>query len=243
MKLLVSDYDGTITANIKDIKINCTFIAKFIRNGNIFAISSGRSYQSLITAIHRQGIPHNYISCFDGISTYKNDGKLLWKYEMDKEIIDKLHDLIYIKLHRTLYYVYNEDYVEKKMNLPIRCISIPVRINKLNNKFIQEFNKIKNENQNYDYFTYEFDGDVYFNIKPKGVSKSTSVEDLRLYLGIDKKDVFTVGDSLNDFEMIRDYNGYVIGNNRKLKGICADTYDSVYKLIGDIEKQKVKRRF
>lgn len=242
MKLLVSDFDGTITTRENDIKINCTLIAKFMQDGNVFALSSGRSYQSLMTVVHKYGIAHNYLSCFDGICTYKNDGELLWKYEMNKEIIDKLSNLTKLNLHKSIYYVYGDDYQEKKTNLPISGISILVKLEKLNSEFKREFAKLKEENKKYDFLTYPYGDEIFFIIKPSGINKSTSVEDLRRYLNIDKDDVFTVGDSLNDLEMIRDYNGYAIGDNKKLKEVAVDSYENVYTLINDIQKGKVKRR-
>ena len=40
MSILVSDYDGTFDRKKSDIKINCQSIASFIKEGNIFVLSS-----------------------------------------------------------------------------------------------------------------------------------------------------------------------------------------------------------
>ena len=42
--------------------------------------------------------------------------------------------------------------------------------------------------------------------------------------------------------MIRDYNGYIVGNREELESIALNRYNAVYELVNDIEKQKVKRR-
>lgn len=242
MKLLVSDFDNTFSTSINDIKINCIEIAKFMGEGNVFALSSGRSYVSLLNVVRKYGIPHNYLTCFDGISLYDNNEKLLCKYEMDRKIVDSLYLLKKYDIHKTIYYVYGNDYVEKKMNLPISSISIPVNINKVTDEFLLEFEKIKINNPYYNFTSYIYGDYIYFAIKPKGVNKATGVEDLRKMLNIDYNDVYTVGDSLNDLEMIREYNGYAIGDNKEINKASVDNYKNVYTLVRDIKSEKIKRR-
>ena len=43
--------------------------------------------------------------------------------------------------------------------------------------------------------------------------------------------------------MIRDYNGYVIGNNEEVIRHAVDRYDAVHELITDINKRKVLKRW
>ena len=49
MKLLVSDYAGTFKEenNNKNIKANIEAIKKFTKNGNIFALATGRNFTSM----------------------------------------------------------------------------------------------------------------------------------------------------------------------------------------------------
>ena len=42
MKLLVSDYDGTLKSDVKNLKININAIKKFMDEGNTFCIATGR---------------------------------------------------------------------------------------------------------------------------------------------------------------------------------------------------------
>ena len=46
--LLVSDYDGTYSNNDESIYLNNEAIEKFMKDGNTFVLSSGRSYTSLL---------------------------------------------------------------------------------------------------------------------------------------------------------------------------------------------------
>ena len=45
--MLVSDYDGTFKSNIKNLKINIEAVNRFRENGNLFAISTARSFNSI----------------------------------------------------------------------------------------------------------------------------------------------------------------------------------------------------
>ena len=68
----------------------------------------------------------------------------------------------------------------------------------------------------------------YLCIKSKGVSKSKSIEFLKDYLNIKKEDIFVIGDSDNDYEMIRDYNGVCVNNaDDKIKEISSCVYEKI----------------
>ncbi len=43
--------------------------------------------------------------------------------------------------------------------------------------------------------------------------------------------------------MIRDYNGYMIGNNKNLEKVALKKYNAVHELISDIERKKVLKRW
>ena len=60
MKLLVSDYDGTFKEenNNKNIKANIEAIKKFTKNGNIFALATGRNFTSIKSETTRYNIPY-----------------------------------------------------------------------------------------------------------------------------------------------------------------------------------------
>lgn len=83
----------------------------------------------------------------------------------------------------------------------------------------------------------------YAFYEKKDVSKATGVEYLERNLQIPKKDIFTVGDAINDLEMIREYNGYQIGDRMSLSEVALDSYDTVHRLVKDIRSSKVKRRY
>ena len=81
-----------------------------------------------------------------------------------------------------------------------------------------------------------------------GYTKEDGILRLQEWLALDKdmeipdEDIFTIGDSESDFEMIRRWNGFQVGNNQALKEVSLGQYNEVYELIDDINMGKVKRR-
>lgn len=79
-------------------------------------------------------------------------------------------------------------------------------------------------------------------VKCKGLSKSSPINFLRNKLSIPRDEIYTIGDNLNDLEMISDFNGFAISDNETLQKISLGKYDSVHGLAEDILNRKVKRR-
>ena len=63
MKLLVSDYDGTFKESTKSgsVEKNVAAVKRFLDNGNMFSIATGRSYISIKRETDRFHIPYNNI--------------------------------------------------------------------------------------------------------------------------------------------------------------------------------------
>ena len=80
-------------------------------------------------------------------------------------------------------------------------------------------------------------------IRPLGVNKGKSIKLLGKQLGIPKEEIYTIGDNTNDFELIRDYNGYRIGDHPDIIDVSLRKYDAVHQLIDDINKRKVLKRW
>ena len=69
---------------------------------------------------------------------------------------------------------------------------------------------------------------VNTSIKNKDVSKSKGIEFLANYLNINKEDIYVIGDSDNDYEMIKDYNGVcVINSTDNIKNVSSKVYEKI----------------
>ena len=86
-KLLVSDYDGTFYSDLRNLKINIKAIEKFRKAGNLFAISTGRAYNSIKKECEKHNIPYDYLFCNDGAVLFNKDDELIYAKEFPRELL------------------------------------------------------------------------------------------------------------------------------------------------------------
>jgi len=244
MKLLVSDYDGTFYTNKENIYINCQKVKEFIENGNMFVLSSGRSYDSLINKVNEYNIPYSYLACADGSFLFDRERRMHYANIISHDVVKIIEKLKSYKKHKRLEYTnpfnYNEEYNEKFL---LASVTLTIDEDKIDDKFTNEFNKIKENHPEYQYDVYGYDKEYFYLIRPIGVSKTSPIKYLEELHNLNKSDIYTIGDNTNDYELIRDYNGYRIGDNNDIIDVSLDKYNAVYELIDDINKEKVLKRW
>ena len=240
MKLFVTDYDDTLYINDSDIKKNIKYLKKLRQNSFIILISTGRSYPSIKNEILKYNIPYDYVSCADGSIIYDNKGDIVKMFNINSEIIPLIENFYKNLNYEEIQYSYKEGYsnilldINNLLGINI-CISNRYYTNKLKNDFF----KLKNILPNYNYLAYTHTNFSYLCVKPKDISKSYGIKTLIKMLDIDKKNVYVIGDSSNDFEMIYDYHGVGMKNSvDEILKIVDKTYSSISDYIHDILKNK-----
>ena len=88
MNLLVSDFDGTYYLDDISILKNNLKIKEFRQKGNIFMLSSGRSFTSLKKMTEKYNIEYDYLSCCDGSILYDNNDNIIIKYDLNNSILE-----------------------------------------------------------------------------------------------------------------------------------------------------------
>lgn len=231
-KVLVVDYDRTLFINNSDMLNNINSINKFRENGNIFIIATGRTYNSLKREIDKYNIEYDYLILNHGSLVIKKDKSTLFHYKIDKNILfDITSYLSKYKPKSVMYSYYTED--TNDINNPdISKITIGFQ------KDIETFKKVmmdvvkKYNNKLNIYFTQNFE----IEIISKETNKSKAIDLLMKKVNFKKENIYTIGDSYTDIEMINDYNGScmeksidILKNNKNIK-----KYSSVSVLIKDI---------
>lgn len=228
MNLLVSDYDQTLSMDDITFKINLLKLKEFRKKGNIFMLSTGREYSSIKSEVIKWSIPCDYISCGDGVALYGCDDKSLIHYHLNKSDLDY------------------STYLKLKYNSKIEITDINSGIENFPDHRIIQIKDI-----NYKNIILEIEG--YFKqylqysdyiirhnlicLIPKGINKSTTIKFLEDKLKLSKSNIFTIGDHDNDYEMIRDYNGFsMVWGTKKAKQYSLKKYLSLAQLMSDIEK-------
>lgn len=231
-KVLVVDYDRTLFINNSDMLNNINSINKFRENGNIFIIATGRTYNSLKKEIDKYNIEYDYLILNHGSLVIKKDKSTLFHYKIDKNILfDITNYLSKYKPRSVMYSYYTED--TNDINNPdISKITIGFQ------KDIETFKKVmmdvvkKYNNKLNIYFTQNYE----IEIISKETNKSRAIDLLMKKANFKKENIYTIGDSYTDIDMINDYNGScmeksidILKNNKNIK-----KYSSVSVLIKDI---------
>lgn len=231
-KVLVVDYDRTLFINNSDMLNNINSINKFRENGNIFIIATGRTYNSLKKEIDKYNIEYDYLILNHGSLVIKKDRSTLFHYKIDKNILfDITNYLSKYKPKSVMYSYYTED--TNDINNPdISKITIGFQ------KDIETFKKVmmdvvkKYNNKLNIYFTQNYE----IEIISKETNKSRAIDLLMKKANFKKENIYTIGDSYTDIDMINDYNGScmeksidILKNNKNIK-----KYSSVSVLIKDI---------
>lgn len=90
MKVIVSDFDGTLFDNNQ---INCLDkINKFISDGNIFIIATGRNISSLKKDLDKFNLSCNYFICNDGAIIFDQYLNIIYRTDIDSAIIRPLYN-------------------------------------------------------------------------------------------------------------------------------------------------------
>ena len=243
MGLLVSDYDGTFTAREEDIRLNCRALEKYIKNGNYFVLSSGRPLDSLLEQVRRYNIPYTHLGASDGNYLFDHQNNLLQANTMPNNILSELDELMELDIYKGIQYTYSRrNSYTFDPNEELGSIAFVIREENVNQEFLTKYHKLEESHPEYRFDVYGYHGIYFYMVRPIGISKSTPIKFLSSYLSIPPKKIYTIGDNDNDFEMIRDYNGYMIGENESLKKVALRQYNAVHELINDINKRKVKKR-
>lgn len=232
MNLLVSDYDQTVSTDDLSIRFNIKKINKFRKDGNLFMLSTGREYLSIKNEVKKWNIKYDYLSCADGTTMYDRDDKLIFISKMDKDDV-KVSEFLK-KQYGQKINIYN--IISDNSNIPeekvIQIFDINfIQISRDITKFLDEnlINSTYSTNLNCIY------------LKHKEASKALTIRYLENEIGIEKRNIFTIGDHNNDYEMIRDYNGFtMLWGTKKAREYAIKRYLLMSGLILDIENNKEK---
>ena len=236
MKLLVMDYDGTLFVNDNDLKNNINYLKKWKNNNNLIMISTGRSYPSIKNQVDINNIIYDYISCADGSLIYDTDGNILEMYKMDNDIIEPYEkfykDLKYEEIQFSYPRGYSNILLDDKNLLGINiCLSNENYTKEIVNSFLL----LSEKYPKYHFLNYMHPNFSYLCVKPSGIDKSKTIDYLKEKLKLKNNDIYVIGDSYNDLEMIKKYNGVCMDNSYdEILKISKKSYSTVAKYIEDI---------
>lgn len=229
-KILVSDYDQTFYLNDEDIEKNKMAINKFREQGNIFVIATGRSYFDFCNQVDLHKIDYDYVIINHGATILDKNDNILANFSIRNKIIFNIKNDLQLEKSITTFCCSGlesrVDFNHKdltKIGVRYNSKKEAMKISKdINNKYLNFVNS---------YYVTENSLEIISN----EINKSKAIDLLLNQLNILRENVYTIGDSYNDIEMIKDFKGYAMKESIvKLKAIAKKEYNSVSELINEI---------
>ena len=200
MKLLVTDYDGTMYYEKQDLKTlreNIEALKQF-KKQNMVVIATGRPYISIKKEIDTYDIPYNYIISSNGACLFNQNDSPIFTQTIKQEIIQKT--IAYLQKLPYIFKIKLIDIYGNETNNLENVIQIYVEI-KISSIF--ELKRIKQEleflNNN------QFFNMCYFFNQTDKIDGIKRIQELH---SIESKDIYTIGNDTNDLLMLKEYNGY-----------------------------------
>lgn len=256
MKILATDYDGTLNHGGID-KEKCDAIKKWQENGNLFGIVSGRSLEGLKMLISGKENPKNLVKT-GKTESYKcdfliaNNGAVICDGKMNVLTQTKCETDIIEPLIKVLF----------EQNCPLACVcgstfddtyikpdkehceddeftvddmpSFPFfnQISTILDTDEEAFEVVKVLRERFADRLNPLQNGRCIDIVPKGVDKASGIYALLDTIGAKKEDVITVGDNINDADMIREFYSYAMENGvDEIKKLADKTTVSVTELM------------
>ena len=201
MKILASDFDNTIyfLDDKERNKRNVAAIKKFVSQGNVFCIITGRNYSDLKVLLNENDIPYSYLICEDGAKIFNNMDYCIDTVLLDRKTIERIIPVL--KENNCDYYLddgYNKtEYLEDVVKIVVNCIDE------------QEKERIvKTVKEHFDVHIYA--SRFHVNIINKSVNKENALKKLFNLEELNINFLNVIGDNDNDYEMLKAFNGGVI---------------------------------
>ncbi len=238
MKLFITDYDGTLFVNEKELKKNITMLKK-LHNANFrIMISTGRSYPSIKNQVDTYHIPYDYLSCADGSIIYNKTGQILKMFLLNKKVVLPIQKFYQNLQYEEIQFSYPSGYSNILKDDYLLGINICISNTNCTNKIVNSFLDLHKKMPDSDFLNYPQSTITYLCIKPHKVSKAITISYLMDRLNISKQEIYVIGDSPNDYEMIKNFNGVCMeSSHQEILKLEKKKYKSVSDYIKEILKE------
>lgn len=234
-KLLISDYDGTFYTNDKSIKNNIEKVKEFKNNGNIFAIATGRSFYTFTEQLKKFNIEYDYLILNNGATLLDKHHNIIKNFPINNHAKEKIkhefnlidnENIFVCKCLESLISIDQENIT--KINIKCKNQEEQIKFNNILNTKYKKFVKsylVTNSNNSID-------------IISSNTDKSIVMKEISNIENINKENIFSVGDSFNDLEMLEAFNGFCMENGEefvkfRIKNKCSSVAEVIDKIIGE----------
>jgi HAD superfamily hydrolase (TIGR01484 family) len=237
MKILLSDFDGTLLQNSTINPVDRRKINEF-REKNLFVIATGRSKESLEKAYWKYGFDFfDYAICSNGgciiDENYSIIDDQVFSVEDKEQIFKVIMTLDFNVIVSTRENTFHEscNNVRKFYKQDIYCITL---FNEDQQVVKKTYENLK-DNRYLSNISFSNNG-KYIDFSPSGVNKYTSYINLTRFLSEIPSEIFAIGDDENDIVMLENANkSFTFSKSKDLikKSVSTvvDCYSDIFELI------------
>lgn len=250
MKLLASDFDGTLFVDGKIAEETVKAIQQWQKKGNWAGIVTGRNLHFLQSSLNGYPIKWDFYVCSTGGAIYDRFCKLIAQNPFSKDALKKLMEHSALKTGRFVMgsapdgsYFYGEKSVYEKLKkeLNIQKVDWDALFSQSLNQVSSIFSTpeearecTRRLNEELGQWITAYQNIECVDVAPLGGSKAEGLDILLSRLTFCPDEIFAIGDSFNDLSMIERFSGYTVENAEKeIQKKAKKVYDSVGTLIYD----------
>lgn len=260
MKILFSDFDGTLVDNHISISAKNIEMMKILqKQGHLVVICTGRNIKEFIAGMNKCSFPFDYAVLNNGGHIIDKNYQTLYEKMIDKDVgVDILkHTTSFDGLWsffcdgKGTYGYMNGVTCDHSDGDRVIDAKFSDLYNQAKNFQIIAFNQddegLENTFECFDYIKKHYGHQVeaylnthYVDVVPKGCSKGTGVKKLLEIIGQDVEEVYAIGDSYNDLPMIEvaDYGYTFVHASEEIKEKTHLHVHYVYEVIEDMLRGK-----
>ena len=227
MKVLASDFDLTLYVDdLEIVKKNVMAIRRFMKNGNLFGIITGRNYSDIKVLLNQYDILYHYLICQDGAKLFDSMDYCFSTVSLSREDIVRIVPV----LEEYHFDYYLDDGYNETTNMD-DCVKV-VGVIENRREEAQKVVDILIKEGFYAYLSM-----YYINILNSSVNKKNALEKLLVHADCYKEDLYVIGDSVNDLEMLTSFQGAIMKNHSKeLDHLGKKSYNTLYEYIEELER-------
>lgn len=221
MKLIASDFDGTVRTDEKGLARDIESIKKWKEAGNVFAIISGRNAPQIRDIALKHRIPANYVlgdsgnTCYVGCELeYYHSSSADVLPSLYRSLLDHGAYLVIVNCPGVATVVYREKDGGIDCNLQgdLGSFSEFTQVSAVFNSFEETRKAAEDINIELGDKVWALQNFNCLDVVPDGRNKAVSLTYLAAKLGIEEADVYCIGDNYNDILMLDRFSSFVVEN-------------------------------
>lgn len=214
-KLLASDYDNTITAPEETVhQGNLAAIRSFREAGGTLAIVTGRGLDHWKQAEEKDGIVCDYLAVCNGMTIIRQN-RVVWSAFFEEAMIRQLVGEIWDKLkYADACFLHETEEAGEDVKILASPAELNGRVTKVRFFFEnqEDCREAMESVSRYPVEIYPARYAVEFEISLRGIDKGSAVKEIARLAGIERDNVFAVGDNTSDLPMLRAFHGFAVEN-------------------------------